>query len=186
VAESVAVTDLPVAGLAIRRGRSETVIHAPLEQVAQAMLDYGRYNEFMPHVRESRVVHRNRAVTDLYVQVPLTPTLGVVWALLRLEARRARDQVEITGGAIDGNMERFEVHALLERVPGTEPATRFVFEVLAQPRLPFPSSLFTRENRDASRTVANNVRVRVERAYALAPLRPQRPTQRAPTDAARH
>ncbi|MBI5515888.1 MAG: hypothetical protein HY909_19055 [Deltaproteobacteria bacterium] len=182
------MTDLPVEGLTIRRGRSETVIHAPLEQVSQAMLDYGRYHEFMPHVRESRVVHRNRGATDLYVQVPLTPTLGVIWALLRLEARwsRARDQVEITGRAVDGNMERFEVHCLLERAPGAEPATRFVFEVLAQPRLPFPSSLFTRENRDASRTVASNVRVRVERAYALAPLRPQRPTQRTPSDAARH
>jgi hypothetical protein len=64
-------------------------------------------------------------------------------------------------------MDRFETRSVIERIPGPEARTRVVFEVLALPRLPFPSSVFTREMRDAARTVANNLRTRVERQLAI-------------------
>ncbi len=180
--EPVIVSDAPVEGTLVRMGRSETVIHAPMEAVVRAITDYPRYAEFMPHVRESRVVRRNRSATDVYMQVPLGGSLGVIWALLRIDARRQADRFELVGQAVDSNMDRFETRSTLERLPGPEARTRVVFQVLALPRLPFPSSVFTREMRDAARTVANNLRVRVARQMAFNAI-PAPPAAQVPPNA---
>lgn len=153
-----------VPGLSVRRGRSETIIDAPIEVVARAITDFPTYDTFMPHVRDVRVVRRNRADTDVYMQVPLRGSLGVVWALVRVNVRRTPGRLELVGHAVDGNMERFESTTTLERVPGPTPRTRMSFTLLALPRLPFPSSVFSREMVDAARTVANNLRARIARA----------------------
>jgi hypothetical protein len=175
--EDVAVSDEPADGTLVRMGRSELVIRAPMELVVRQMTDYAHYHEFMPHVRESRVVRRNRGATDVYMQVPLGGSLGVIWALLRLDSRRTPERFTLDGQAVDSNMDRFETHTVIERVPGDPSATRLTFRMLALPRLPFPSSVFTREMRDATRTITQNLRARVERAAALEPVR----TAAAPT-----
>ena len=155
-----------VPGLAVRRGRSETIIDAPLEAVARVVTDFPHYDTFLPHVREVRVVHRNRADTDVYMQVPLRGSLGVMWALVRCTVRRTPGHLDLVGHAIDGNMERFESTTSLERLPGPTPRTRVVFTLLALPRLPFPASVFTREMFDAALTVGNNLRTSVARSLA--------------------
>jgi hypothetical protein len=165
--ETVAVSDVSAEGTLVRMGRSETVIDAPMEMVVRAMTDFTSYSEFMPHVRESRIVRRNRGATDVYVQVPLGGSLGVIWALLRIDTQRQPNRVELRGHSVDSNMDRFDTHAVIERIEGSTPRTRLVFEVLALPRLPFPSSVFTREMRDAARTVSNNLRARVATQLAL-------------------
>lgn len=165
--EEVAISDLPADGTLVRRGRSETVIDAPFDVVVRTLTDFAHYSEFMPHVRESRVVRRNRAATDVYMQVPLGGSLGVIWALLRIDARREGGRLELTGQAVDSNTDRFETRSVVERVPGDPNRTRVVFEVLALPRLPFPSSVFTREMRGAASTLAYNLRTRVARQLAI-------------------
>lgn len=165
-AEEVVSSTEEVPGIAARRGRAETIVNAPFEVVARALLDYARYNTFMPHVTEARVVRRNRAETDVYMQVPLRGQLGVMWSLVRVNAQRAPNRLELAGHAIDGNMERFESNTLIERLPGPTPRTRLVFTLLALPRLPFPASVFTRENVNASRTVAGNLRAQIVRSLA--------------------
>lgn len=164
--EVVTATSEEVPGIAVRRGHAETVIEAPFEVVSRAVLDFAHYNTFMPHVTEARVVRRNRADTDVYMQVPLRGQLGVMWSLVRVNARRAPDRLELNGHAVDGNMDRFESGTLVERLPGPQPRTRLVFTLLALPRLPFPSSVFTREMVDASRTVAANLRAQILRSLA--------------------
>lgn len=179
-APEIVVTSEEVAGVPVRRGTAETVIRAPMEAVVQAMTDYGRYAEFLPHVRESRVVRRNRALTDVYLQVPINASLGVVWALLRVNARRGPNQVELVGESVDGNMDRFETRCVLERVEGDTPATRMRFSLLALPRLPLPSSVFSREMANSARRVADTVRTRVERAHTLDAMRAVAPAPSAP------
>lgn len=163
---AVVATSEAVPGLSVRRGRSDTIIDAPIEVVARAVTDFPSYDTFMPHVRDVRVVRRNRADTDVYMQVPLRGALGVIWALVRVNVRRTPGRLEMEGHAIDGNMERFESTTILERIPGPTPRTRMVFTLLALPRLPFPSGVFSREMVDAARTVANNLRARIARTLA--------------------
>lgn len=179
-APEIVVTSEEVDGVPVRRGTAETVIRAPMEAVVQAMTDYGRYAEFLPHVRESRVVRRNRALTDVYLQVPINASLGVVWALLRVNARRGPNQVELVGESVDGNMDRFETRCVLERVAGETPATRMRFSLLALPRLPLPSSVFSREMANSARRVADTVRTRVERAHTLDAMRAAAPAATTP------
>ena len=166
VHEAVIATSEEVPGLSVRRGRSDTVIDAPMEVVASAVTDFSTYGTFMPHVRDVRVVHRNHADTDVYMQVPLRGSLGAVWALVRVNVRRTPGRLELVGHAVDGNMERFESTTILERVPGPTPRTRMTFTLLALPRLPFPSTVFSREMVDAARTVATNLRARIARTLA--------------------
>ncbi len=166
-ADEVAISDLPADGTLVRRGRSETVIDAPFDVVVRTLTDFAHYSEFMPHVRESRVVRRNRSATDVYMQVPLGGSLGVIWALLRIDAHREGGRLELTGQAVDSNTDRFETRSVVERMPNDPNRTRVVFEVLALPRLPFPSSVFTREMRGAASTLAYNLRTRVARQLAI-------------------
>lgn len=119
--DRIAVTDEAVSGMSVRRGTAETVINAPMEYVVRTMLDYPRYSEFMPHVHESRVVRRNRAQTDIYLQVPLTAALGVVWTLMRLTVTQTRDRVELVGQAMDGNTDHFDTRSVIERIPDRRP-----------------------------------------------------------------
>lgn len=164
--DEIISSSVEVPGITVRRGRAETIIDAPFEVVARAVLDFAHYNTFMPRVTEARVVRRNRADTDVYLQVPLRGELGVIWSLVRVNAQRTPNRLELDGHAIDGNMERFESTTVLERLPGPTPRTRMQFTLLALPRLPFPSSVFTREMVDAARTVANNLRARIARTLA--------------------
>nr|MBK7070058.1 hypothetical protein [Deltaproteobacteria bacterium] len=165
-APDVVTSSEEVPGITVRRGRSETIIDAPFEVVARAVTDFPTYDTFMPHVRDVRVVRRNRADTDVYMQVPLRGSLGVMWALVRVNVRRTPGRLELVGRAVDGNMERFESTTTLERIPGPTPRTRMSFTLLALPRLPFPSSVFSREMINAAGTVANNLRARIARAEA--------------------
>ncbi len=164
--EEVQASAEDVPGIAVRRGRAETVLDAPFDAVVRVMTDYAGYAQVMPYVRESRVVHRDHAMTDVYLQVPLRPSLGVLWSLVRITARRTPGRVELEGRAADGNIDRFETSAIIERVSGSPGRTRMVFTILAVPRLPFPSSVYSREMVDAARTVGYNVRTRVARALA--------------------
>lgn len=179
----VQVSDEAADGTLVRMGRSDVVIRAPFDLVVRQMTDYGRYHEFMPRVRESRVVRRTRGATDVYMQVPLGGSLGVIWALLRLDARRTPDRFTLDGQAVDSNMDRFETHTVIERIAGDPTVTRLTFRMLALPRLPFPSSVFTREMRGATRTIADNLRARVERAAALEPVRAVNPLPPTPPHA---
>jgi len=163
---AVVTSSEEVPGITVRRGRSETIIDAPFEVVARAITDFPTYDTFMPHVRDVRVVRRNRADTDVYMQVPLRGSLGVMWALVRVNVRRSPGRLELVGHAVDGNMDRFESTTTLERVPGPTPRTRMNFTLLALPRLPFPSAVFSREMINAAGTVANNLRARIARAEA--------------------
>jgi hypothetical protein len=164
--DAVVATSEEVPGLTVRRGRSDTIIDAPMDVVARAVTDFPTYDTFMPHVRDVRVVRRNHADTDVYMQVPLRGSLGEVWALVRVNVRRTPGRLELVGHAVDGNMERFESTTILERIPGPTPRTRMMFTLLALPRLPFPPSVFSREMVDAARTVATNLRARIARTLA--------------------
>lgn len=167
----IEVVSEAVEGLDVQRARAVSVLRVSLEDAARAVTDFGRYAEFLPHVRESRVVRRNRALTDVYLQVPINQSFGVVWSLVRMNAQRSRDQMVLTGEAVDGNMDRFEMRCVLRRMPGAEPSTQMEFSLLALPRLPLPASVFTREMATNARRVVDTMRSRVEQARAVDSIR---------------
>lgn len=176
----VRVSDEAVEGTTVRRGVSRFIVRAPMAAVAREFTDFGNYTQIMPRISESRVVRRTRAGTEVYMQVRLGANLGVLWSRLRLSVRRAPALVEITGTSLEGNVDRFELATRIEPVPDDPSRTLITCRMLTVPQLPFPSTVFTRENREALSTMANRFRTRIE---APAPAAPEAPAAPAPPPA---
>lgn len=170
----VVVSDEPAEGTTVRRGVSRFIVRAPMAAVAREMTDFGNYTQILPRVSESRVVRRTRAGTEVYMQVRLGANLGVLWSRMRLVVRRAPTSVAIEGTSLEGNVDRFELSTRIEQVPDDPTRTLITCRMLSVPQLPFPSTVFTRENRDAMATLANRFRNRIE-APAPAPEAPATP-----------
>lgn len=175
----IELRDEPAEGTTVRRGVSRFVVPAPMADVVRAFTDYPRYTELLPRVTTSRVVRRTRAGTEVYLQVNLGGNLGALWSRVRVSVQRAPQRVTVTGTNLDGNLDRFEFSAQIDAVAGDPARTLLECRMLSIPQLPFPSTVFTRENLHALSTMANLVRSRVS---APAPTVPEAPAL-APTAA---
>lgn len=179
----ILLADEAVEGTTVRRGVSRFTVRAPMSVVAREFTDFGNYTQIIPRVAESRVVRRTRAGTEVYMQVRLGQNLGVLWSRLRLSVRRTAAAVEVSGTSIEGNVDRFELATRIEPMPDDPERTLITCRMLSVPQLPFPSSVFTRENRAALSTLANRLRTRVEGA-TQPPAQPAQPAQPPVTAAA--
>lgn len=156
-----------VEGTNVRRMQSDTVIRAPFDVVAQQVLDYARYPDFLRRVRTARVVRRDRAQTDVYFQLELPRAMGTIWFLHRMTVVRVgTDRMEIRGAAQAGNVGRVETRVTLERVAGAR-ATRFSFALFGLPVVPALPDTINGTLRDAVRAAAILLQQRVEREQAM-------------------
>ncbi|MFO0647883.1 MAG: hypothetical protein U0326_16710 [Polyangiales bacterium] len=161
------LSEHPVEGTNVRRMQSETVIHAPFDVVAQQVLDYARYPDFLRRVRTARVVRRDRAQTDVYFQLDLPRAMGTIWFLHRMTVvRTGADRMEIRGAAQAGNVGRVETRVTIERVVGTR-STRFSFALFGLPVVPALPDTVNGTLRDAVRAAAVLLQQRVEREQAM-------------------
>ncbi|MFO0625053.1 MAG: hypothetical protein U0325_05500 [Polyangiales bacterium] len=178
----VELADEPAEGTTVRRGVSRFVVQAPMAEVVRAFMDYGHYTELLPQVTTSRVVRRTRAGTEVYLQVDLGGNLGALWSRVRVTVERTPQRVTFQGTSLEGNVERFEFSARIDPVEGDPARTLLECRMLSIPQLPFPSTVFTRENRRALTMMANRVRARMSPGAPEAPVPPPSvPTTASPT-----
>jgi hypothetical protein len=176
--------DEPAEGTTVRRGVSRFVVQAPMAEVVRAFMDYGHYTDLLPQVTTSRVVRRTRAGTEVYLQVDLGGNLGALWSRVRVTVERTPQRVTFQGTSLEGNVERFEFSARIDPVEGDPARTLLECRMLSIPQLPFPSTVFTRENRRALTMMANRVRARMSPGAPEAPVPPPSvPTTASPTPA---
>jgi hypothetical protein len=168
----VELADEPVDGTTVRRGVSRFVVQAPMAEVVRAFMDYGHYTELLPQVTTSRVVRRTRAGTEVYLQVDLGGNLGALWSRVRVTVDRTPQRVTFQGTSLEGNVERFEFSARIDPIEGDPARTLLECRMLSIPQLPFPSTVFTRENRRALTMMANRVRARMVPGAPEAPVPP--------------
>lgn len=143
----------------VEAGRARAVIAAPIDAVYQIVTDYGRYPEFLPNFRQSRVLSRRGSNALVYMQATIARNTTTLWAQLRIFARRPRGTTRIIEARmIEGNMEQF--YARWELTPVDDRRTIVQFDLLVDPDLPLPSSLFTDENVKASRRTLRALRER--------------------------
>ena len=178
----VELADEPAEGTTVRRGVSRFVVQAPMAEVVRAFMDYGHYTELLPQVTTSRVVRRTRAGTEVYLQVDLGGNLGALWSRVRVTVERTPGRVTFQGTSLEGNVERFEFSARIDPVEGDPARTLLECRMLSIPQLPFPSTVFTRENRRALTMMANRVRARMTPGAPETPVPPPSvPTTASPT-----
>jgi hypothetical protein len=150
---AVEATQVRVAGSAVRAGRVSMSIDAPFDVAAAVATDFMHYREFLPQVRQSRIVRRHRGQSDVYLQVPLLLNLGVLWGVVRFDVRRAPGAMVVSGSLQQGNVSRFDYRLELAAEAGGR--THAVMQLLAVPSLPFPPSLVSaQQSRWATRGLA--------------------------------
>lgn len=174
----IQLSDEAAEGTNVRRGVARYLVAAPMADVVRAFTDYPHYTELLPHVTTSRVVRRTRAGTEVYLQVDLGGNLGALWSRVRVSVQRAPQRVTVAGAGLEGNLDRFEFAARIEPSAGDPSHTLVECRMLSIPQLPFPSTVFSRENRQALATMANTLRNRMA-ALTPAPVAPV--AQPAPT-----
>lgn len=168
----VELSDEPAEGTTVRRGVSRFVVQAPMAEVVRAFMDFPHYTELLPQVTTSRVVRRTRTGTEVYLQVDLGGNLGALWSRVRVTVDRTPQRVTFQGTSLEGNVERFEFSARIDPVEGDPARTLLECRMLSIPQLPFPSTVFTRENRRALTMMANRVRTRMNPASPETPVPP--------------
>ena len=153
------VEDSEVPDTPVRRAEATLVLPCAFPVVAARMRDFTRYPDFLRRIRGARVIHRNRAETDVYFQVELPRALGVYWFLQHMTVVASTpERLEINGVSTDGNVGHIETRVRVERMRGSAPATRLRFSLLGVPAFPALPSTVTAYLRDAVRGAALGLR----------------------------
>lgn len=141
---------VPMAGSELVHGRSTVLVEAPIAKVREAVLDFDRYAEFMPHYRQSRVLSRQPdGTSELYMQIEALHGAVKMWARVAMPPPRKDGDAEVHESRfIDGNVKDFV--AIWRLRPLDERRTELSLQVFLQPKLPMPSSVLNEENLDGA------------------------------------
>lgn len=138
-------------------GVAEGVVPVPLGTVMDAITGYGKYSNFMPNCRSSRVLSQRGNNAIVYLEASALRDTLTMWAEMRMYARPQEGDTRVIEGRMrEGNLEHFV--ARWEVTPVEEGKTFVRFRILFVPDLPFPDRMVTRENVRAARRAVQNLR----------------------------
>lgn len=162
--EPLRAVAVPIPGTDFVRGRTTLKVNAPLEKVREAVLDFGRYTEFMPFFRGSRVLGRTAAgARDVYMEIEALHGAVRLWVQIEIPRPTIVDDVETYESRfVKGNVKEFKAIWRLRRID--DDATELSLEVFLQPLLPLPTALVNRGNVGGSMKGATAMRARIEGA----------------------
>ena len=147
-------------GTSVEWGTARGVVDQPVAAVMRVVEDYGNYARFLPHFAASRVLSQRGSSAMVYVEVNVMRNSATLWAQLRIRPRPNRGDTRIIEATMtEGNVDLF--HATWEITPVDATHTLVEFEILVDPDLPLPASVFTAENVKAARRTIRALRRRV-------------------------
>jgi hypothetical protein len=151
-----------VPGCSIRAGGGMTVVNAGLATVRQTVTDFGHYAEFMPRFQKSKIVGKEGAFTDVYLQVGILHGAANIWAVTRFGPPAPEGAGERIEGRLNGKGNVDDMRAVWHLVPVDAEHTIVKLELLIVPTLPVPGSLVTPELEFASDQAVSATRDRTE------------------------
>ncbi len=161
---------VPVPQGGVDWGEAEGVVEAPFERVVEALRDYARYADFLPHFRRSRVLSRRGSRAMLYLEARILKGAMTLWAQMLVRETRQGPTWTLRARKVRGNMARFE--ARWDVTPLDAGRRAFVrFRILVDPDLPLPDSLVSEENRKSARRAIRGLRREVRRKMERAARR---------------
>ncbi len=150
----------PVSG--IQAGGARIDIAADARLVSEIIQDFGNYPKLSDKFGKARVVGRNGADTDVYMQVPILKGAAKIWAVMRFTPIRGPNGDQILAGRmVKGNVRRLDAKWTI-RAAGAG-LSHVELELLIVPKLPVPGSLITSETAYAADKAVTGVRDRAER-----------------------
>jgi hypothetical protein len=137
-----------------RYGHAETLIHAPMGEVRNHVLDFAHYRDMLPaRFTVSRVVGRlpDRS-TDVYIQISVLHGLVALWDVARFTPpQRVSPTIETVAGRMlpgRGNVDDMDVLWTMRALD--DEWTVLKFDILLKPGLPAPQFLIDDELADSA------------------------------------
>jgi ribosome-associated toxin RatA of RatAB toxin-antitoxin module len=160
-AAGIRVEAITLPGVSVPAGRATAEFAVPFSAVESVINDFGHYQEFLPQVQQSRVVHRRHNQVELYVQVRLLRNLGTLWALTRFDVQRTADGMIANGALLEGNIRRFDLRIEAHMIPGTA-NTSVSLMLLGLPAFFMPNSVLAQQQSQWAERALTAMRQRAE------------------------
>ena len=153
-------------GTKVLSGHAIGVVRKPIDAVMSMVQDFDRYNHLFPHLRKSRVLARRGANAMVYFEAGVLKGAKTLWAQMRIHAKPNEGETRvIEGRMVSGNMDQFAARWELTPVQDGK-YTLVAFQVLVDPDLPLPDSVFNSENRKAALRTVERLRSQAENIKA--------------------
>lgn len=159
--DAIEVRTVATSGSSVETGRAAGIIDAPFEDVRRVVLDYARYDTFMPHFRTSRVLAQRGGRASVYMEVGILRDTITLWARLDVRSHEVDGKTVVEARMRQGNMDAFRARWELEPVEGGR-RTLARFQILVDPDLPaVPDSVLSSENAKSARRAIVRLRRRL-------------------------
>jgi len=170
----VELREVPFPGTNVKWGRATGLVDAPAALVLRVVQDYGKYSEFMPNFRASRVLSQRGGQAIVYLEASVLHDAATLWTQMRMRPRTPLRNADgtvtqiIEGTMVSGNVDRMAARWELTSVDqGTR--TLVSFQFMVEPDLPFPASVMTGQNVAGARRAIGRLRARLnEPRFAVA------------------
>lgn len=154
-------TALDVPGSSFKMARSEILIAAPLAKVRDALLDYEKYKTLIPRFERSKILKRDAAGVEVYLQIPVLKGAARIWVQYKFAPPKADGPwTVIDGKFVTGNIDDLKARWRLRPVDAAH--TIVSFDLWLSPRIFAPTSLVNGEIADASGIAVRSVRAALE------------------------
>jgi hypothetical protein len=138
-------------GKTARYGRAISMINAPQDAVRKVLSQYAQYKDLAPDkFTNVRVVGKDHAGTEVYMQVPVMHGLMRMWMVLKFgQPQQIAPGVEVLEGKlVKGNVKDANIVFTTKRLDDN--FTMLTCDLLITPDMPAPQSSIDEETRDSA------------------------------------
>jgi ribosome-associated toxin RatA of RatAB toxin-antitoxin module len=122
-------------GKKFKTGHAEIFVNAPVSSVRASVQDYANYQAVIPKFQKAKVLKKNGATTDVYLQIPILHGAATVWTVQHFESPATKGALEwIDGTSVQGNVDALRTRWTYRAVD--EGHTILTAEIYVEPRLP--------------------------------------------------
>lgn len=151
----------------IDTGGAAIYVNAPIDVVRRLVTDYRNYEKTIKAFKKSKLLSRNKGVSEVYLEVPILHGAATVWVVALMGAPVMEGNEEkITARMLRGNVDDFRAVWRLRAVDAEHTIVKL--ELLVDPSLPAPASLVTPELTNASDNAVTSVRKHAEKIHRAA------------------
>lgn len=151
----------------IDTGGAAIYVNAPIDVVRRIVTDFRNYEKTIKSFKQSKLLSRNKGVSEVYLEVPILHGAATVWvvALIGQPVLEGNEE-KITARMLRGNVDDFRAVWRLRAVDAEHTIVKL--ELLVDPSLPAPASLVTPELTSASANAVTGVRKHAEKVHRAA------------------
>lgn len=151
----------------IDTGGAAIYVHAPIDVVRRIITDYRNYEKTIKAFKKSKLLSRNKGVSEVYLEVPILHGAATVWVVALMSTPFIEGNEEkITARMLRGNVDDFRAVWRLRAVDAEHTIVKL--ELLVDPSLPAPASLVTPELCTAADNAVTSVRKHAEKVQHAA------------------